>query len=179
MTRLPSVLTTDDLPLAELSALRCDGVLWPVGPWYTPIDQPDGTRIRAEAASHGMHARMIAERMTAAWIWGARNNAPTPHQFCTDMGARVTQRIRPWLELREVVLGPHDTAMVGDLLVTTPLRTLVDLARFQPQWTRLEESTCEGLAELIDDWSLVRRELDRTNLPHKRLAKARLGLSQS
>ncbi|MDO7882043.1 type IV toxin-antitoxin system AbiEi family antitoxin [Salinibacterium soli] len=179
MARLPAVLSTDDLPLAELSALRCDGVLVRVGSCYTPVDQPDGTGIRAIAAAHGMHERMIAERMTAAWIWGARDEAPTPHQFCTDLGARVSHQVRPWLELREVVLSPMDIAMVGDLAVTTPARTLADLARFQPEWGPLEQSIAERLSALADDPGAVREDLERTKLPHKNRAMARLGISPS
>ena len=49
MARLPSVLTTDDFSLAELSALRCDGEVVAVGSCYSPIDQPDGAGIRATA----------------------------------------------------------------------------------------------------------------------------------
>lgn len=179
MARLPDILSTDDFPLAELTALRCDGVLVDVGSCYSPIDQPDGRGIRASAAAHGIHERMIAERMTAAWIWGARDDAPTPHQFCTDLAARVTHRIRPWLELREVVLGPLDTVLVGELPVTTPTRTLADIARFHPRWTALERSIADRLTGLVDDLGAVRDELERTNLPHKHRALARLGLSRS
>lgn len=179
MARLPAVLSTDDLPLAELSALRCDGVLVGVGSCFSPVDQPDGTGIRAIAAARGMHERMIAERMTAAWIWGARDDAPTPHQFCTDLGARVSHRIRPWLELREVILAPRDVVLVGALPVTTPERTIADIARFHPRWSSLEEAIAARLWSQISEPALIRDELERTNLPHKHRAMERLGISPS
>lgn len=178
MARLPALLTTDDLPVAELSALTRDGILVPVGSCFAPVDEPATAEARARAAAHGLPGRMIAERMTAAWIWGALPEAPTPHQFCTDLGARVAHRVLPWLELREVVLTEADIVSVGGIPVTTRLRTIADLARFSPRWTSHEQTVVERMRPGVAEHAL-RAELDRINLPHKRRAAVRLGISPS
>lgn len=179
-TRVPSLLTTDDLPLAELHALRLDGVVVGVDGCFAPIDEVPGAMQRANALSVGLHDRLIAEQWTAAWVWGATASAPLPHQFCVGLEARVTHSISPWMTLREVVIDPTDIAQVGSLGVTTPRRTVVDLARFSPAWRREEQDVVAALIDVGRVTPLdLESELDRNKLPHKRRAQERLGLSPS
>jgi hypothetical protein len=179
-TRVPSLLTADDLPLAELHALRLDGVVVSVDSCFAPIDEVPGAIQRANALAEGLHDRLVAEQWTAAWVWGARVTAPLPHQFCVGLEARVTHSTSPWMTLREVVIDPRDVSQVGSLGVTTPGRTVVDLARFSPTWGPEEHDVVVALMELGQvRRAILERELGRNKLPHKRRAYERLGLSPS
>ena len=175
------VLTTDDLPLAELSAMRLDGELVAVDRCFAPFDEFPSPRQRASALVGSVHDRLIAERRTAAWIWGALDPPPAIHEFCTAWDARVTRRPAPHLTIREVVLGDDDVQNVAGLPVTTPRRTVADLVRFTESWTPAQRSMVERLLAIgklrADD---IVRDLDRHKLPHKKRAVERLrGLSPS
>ena len=167
--RLPAVLTLVDLPLPELLAARLDGDLFALDDCFTPIDEIDQPRHRAAALHAGLSERLIAEQLSAAWIWGALDAPPARHQLCAATGARVGHAHPPWMDVREVVIHEHEIASIDGLLLTTPLRTAVDLARFSPCFemsmvTRLGVTRTECLADLDR----------RRNLPGKKLARQRL-----
>ncbi|TAL44301.1 MAG: hypothetical protein EPN91_04690 [Salinibacterium sp.] len=172
MTRLPAVLSGDDLPLAELHAARLDGELFRVDDCFSPIDEIAQPAHRARALATGLRDRLIAEQRSAAWIWGALETPPAVHQFCVVVGARVTPPGISWMTVREVVLDPSETVTLGGLQVTTPLRTAVDLARFTPDFSQPEVTMVTGLmrlggfglTECLDDMDR------RRNLPNKRRA---------
>jgi hypothetical protein len=129
-SRLRSVLSPRDLPLAELCGARLDGELFTLGDFWCPVDEADDSIRRAQAA--GMltaSPRAIAERMTAAWIYGL---APEPrrHQFCVHASARMKLVPSPRLHIREVSCPPDQLQAICGLRVTLPLRTAVDLARW-------------------------------------------------
>jgi len=174
--RLPSLLSTDDLPLAELCAARLEGELFPVDRTFSPIDLPDTTLRRAESLSLGLNERLIAEQHTAAWIWGALASPPNPHEFCTALDARIAHRAARWMSVREVVIDAGDVTTHGALRVTTPLRTSVDLARFSARFGELEVHAVHALMALggfgvADCLAVLGR---RRNLPGKHLAADRL-----
>ena len=130
MTSLvPAVLTSTDLPLAELNCARLDGELFTVAGSWCPIDVHDGPELRALALASLAPVRAAAERMTAAWIYGLAAE-PDRHQFCVDVTARTRKPGGTDTLLREVRIGPDETRSLGQQLVTTPLRTAVDLARW-------------------------------------------------
>ena len=167
--RLPAVLSTDDLPLAELFAARLDGELFRVDDCFAAVDEIEQPRHRAAALHAGLSERLIAEQLSAAWIWGALDTAPEQHQLCVATGARVSHAHPPWMTVREVVIGTHEIASLGGVLLTTPLRTAVDLARFGADFdhgilARLGVRPQECL-EYLDR---------RRNLPGKKLARQRL-----
>ena len=127
--RVPAMLTPTDLPLAELNCARLDGELFAVaGAWY-PVDAHDGPETRARALAPIAPSRAAAERMTAAWVYGLAAE-PVRHQFCVDVTARTRKPEGTNTDLREVRLGPDDTRVLAEQLVTTPLRTAIDLARW-------------------------------------------------
>jgi hypothetical protein len=174
--RLPPVLTSLDLPLAELCAARLDGELYSVGAAFAPVDEIEQPQHRAAALRTGIHKRLIAEQRTAAWIWGALTAAPMHHQYCATVGARVSRTNVPWLTVREVVIDPREVLIVNGLGVTSPLRTAVDMARFLPNFaqneldavTRLMRLGGFGIAECLALMNI------RKNLPNKRQAARRL-----
>ena len=130
-TRLPDVLSSRDLPLTELSSLCLDGEVFRVGDSWSPVDLVEDRDQRARSVALLVPVRAIAERLTAAWIYGL---APEPerHQFCVPITARAYFPPSPRFGVREVVCAPGSAIRVGSLLVTRPLRTALDLARWPP-----------------------------------------------
>ncbi|MEO6201238.1 MAG: hypothetical protein ABIX44_08755 [Cryobacterium sp.] len=176
---LAPVLTPDDLPLAELCGARLDGEVYPLGDFWCPIDEPDGPLGRARTAGLLVPPRAIAERMTAAWIYGLCPE-PARHQFCVDLAARTHVPPSPRLQLREVRCAPEETSTIAGLPVTMPLRTVVDLAR-SPELDA--PSLPPLLAALLllggfRDAHVAVRICQRQNLPHKTIALARLAAAQ-
>ena len=176
MSRLPAVLFHSDLPEAELHAAKLDGELYPVDRCFSPIDEIDGLWNRARALSLTVPARLIAEQRTAAWIYGALNRPPRQHQFCADISARVRPLALVAITVREVVIDASDLAELAGLLVTTPLRTVVDLARASVNFKNDDLRAVSDLMRIgrfgVEECRAV---LDRRrNLPHKRLALERI-----
>lgn len=172
---MPTILTTHDLPLAELCAMRLDGELVAVDQWFAPFDDFPSPTQRAAALAFGAGERLIAERRSAAWVWGGLDRPPASHEFCVAHNARVTRRPVPHVVVREVVLLDGDVIVVGGVGVTSPRRTIADLVRFCETWT--DEDT-ETIRRLLDVGALslleALRELDRHKLPHKKRAIERL-----
>ena len=176
MSRLPAVLFHFDLPEAELHAAKLDGELYPVDRCFSPVDEIDGLWNRARALSLTVPARLIAEQRTAAWIYGALNRPPRQHQFCADISARVRPPTLVAITVREVVIDSSDLVEVAGLLVTTPLRTVVDLARASVNFKNDDLRAVSDLMRIgrfgVEECRAV---LDRRrNLPHKRLALERI-----
>lgn len=173
--RLPPVLSADDLPAPELYAARLDGVLFRVGGCFSPVDEIEQPRHRAAALHAGRSGRLIAEQLSAAWVWGALDSPPPQHQFCVATDARVSHDPAPWVSLREVVIDADEISDFGGALVTSPTRTVVDLVRFA---TDLDPAVITRLVEAgasLDD--AIATISTRRNLPNKHAALARLSRS--
>jgi len=130
-------MTSDDWPEAELRAAVLAGELVAVGAcWASPVE-PQTPSLRAAAAAWMLRdPRLIAGTRTAAWIWGATSRPPTPLEAAISPQARV--HVDAGVRLREVVIDPADVVRLGgpcgpggrgDLGVTTPMRTAIDLLR--------------------------------------------------
>ncbi len=170
------VLSPADLPLAELTAVRLDGELYAIDGCFSPIDEPEDAARRALALAAGFPGRLIAEQRTAAWVHGVLPSPPGRHQFCVDIASRARPPIDAHLLVREVVLGPGDLVHLGGMPVTSPLRTVADLARVSPGFGAAERSIVRGLMRLgghtlADCAALLDR---RRNLPGKRAALSRV-----
>ena len=176
MSRLPVVLFHSDLPEAELHAAKLDGELYPVDQCFSPIDEIDTRGNRAKALLRTVPARLIAEQRTAAWIYGALSRPPRQHQFCADISARVRPSGLVGITVREVVVDASDLVDIAGLLVTTPLRTVVDLARASVNFELAELRTVGELMRIgqfgFEECRVVLER--RRNLPHKRLALDRI-----
>lgn len=128
-TRQAAVLTVTDVPLAELTAMRLDGDLFAVDEAFSPIDEFESPALRAAAIGRGLSDRLIADRWSAAWVLGA---CPPPmrHTFCTRLEARVAHPTALQGAVREVAIADDECLRIGTLRITTPLRTIGDLVRF-------------------------------------------------
>ena len=174
--RLPSILSHRDLPTAELWAARLDGELFQIGNCFTPIDVIEQPSHRASVVHFGMSERLIAEQRSAAWIWGARDLAPTPRQLCTGMDSRIGHELPRSVTVREVVIEPHEFTAINGLRTTTPLRTIIDLARFSEVF---DEDDQRSVSVLMRRYGVTLEHCieglnSRRNLPGKRRAHARI-----
>ncbi|ORA26630.1 hypothetical protein [Mycobacterium aquaticum] len=92
-------------------------------------------------------ARTLSVNTVAAWLWTGRRaiiagraaaalhgakwvDADTPVELIVKHGRR-----RPGIVMRDERISPEEICSIGDLRVTTPLRTALDLARFLPRDT--------------------------------------------
>ena len=175
MSRLPPVLFHQDLPEAELHAAKLDGELYRIDQCFSPVDEIESRERRAHALALTIPARLIVEQRSAAWIYGA-SWLPHRHQFCVDINARVRTASLVGLTVREVVIEVGDLVDMAGLPVTTPVRTVVDLARNCLSFGD-DELRMSGALMRIGGFGLeeCRAVLDRRrNLPHKTLALERI-----
>jgi hypothetical protein len=176
MVALPSALDGSFLPLAERMAARLDGELFALGGAHCPIDEVETPALRLAGALAGYPSRLIAELGTAAWVWGAVPVLPSRLELCVDLVARARSRRGGPAGVREVVVAPEDLATLGGRRVTTPLRTVVDLARSRTEFGPAETAMVRALASL-GGFGLAEchAAIDaRRNLPAKRRAVERL-----
>ena len=118
---------------AELQAMAADGVLTRLSQrGYLPPGAASTPQLRARAAActipPPIRQRVVAGRMTAAWIYGC---APEPDRIAllVDACRRVSSlRATRGCSFHEVRLGPFDVVSLGGLMVSSPLRTAVDIA---------------------------------------------------
>ena len=165
----------------ELQAMASDGVLVQL---YQRGYLPPGTRatpqLRARAAAvlirPAIRQRVVAGRMTAAWIFGCAAE-PDRLALLVDANRRISSlRSTRGCTFHEVRLGPYDVVSLGGLMVSTPLRTAVDIAvhveagRAVPALRALL-----GKPELGLQLRLLRLAVEATpRMPHKRAALAKL-----
>lgn len=173
----PGVLFT----WGELQAMASDGVLHQVyQQGYAPPGADSTPQLRARSAALGVPSairqRVVAGRLTAAWIHGC---SPEPDRLAllVDSTRRISSlRATRGCTLHEVRLGPFDVVSIGGLMVSSPLRTALDIA--------LHVNTTEALPALRG--LLARPQQDVRlrlltlaveavpRLPHKRAALEKL-----
>lgn len=117
----------------ELQAMASDGVLTQL---YQRGYLPPGTRptplLRASAAACTLpvpvRQRIVAGRMTAAWIYGCARE-PDRLALLVDANRRISSlRSTRGCTFHEVRLGLFDVVSLGGLMVSSPLRTALDIA---------------------------------------------------
>lgn len=165
--RLAPVLSPADLPLAELCGARLDGEVYANGDGWCPVDEVDDAATRSRAAALLVPPRAIAERMTAAWIYGACPE-PARQQFCVDAACRVKMILSPRIRLREVALPTDDVVVLPGMRVTTPARTMADIARDEAAG---DDEAIAAVRALMARFECTGAILDR--LPHSGRQHAR------
>jgi hypothetical protein len=170
--RLDSVLADDDLSPAELRAARLDGEVYDLGGAFCLIGELEGPVHRARAVLAGRSTRLIVELRTAAWVWGV-GRLPERPEFAVMPDARARLGHGHQASVREIVYAPEDVVDLGGARVTSPLRTIVDLARHPDLFDsvivrHLGELAGATLAEAL---ALLAQ---RHGIPGKRLAERRL-----
>ncbi|WP_354496094.1 type IV toxin-antitoxin system AbiEi family antitoxin [Mycetocola sp. 2940] len=134
MPRIPVVLTSGTLPPAELAAARLDGELFAVDESWVCADEPDRFELRTTALAallppSASTSRLIMMGLTAAWLHGATDAPPFCHEVCVRLQERAALRLPRRFLLRELAMKDADECRMGCIRVTTPVRTVFDLAR--------------------------------------------------
>lgn len=123
----------DRLSPAELSAARLDGHLVEVGEGYMPADAVETAAMRAASLrpllQPGGRSVLAAVLLSAAWVHGAIPEPPARHCIQRAVDRRIRARAGPRAVFRDVPVPDDDLLVLGGVLVTTPARTLGDLAR--------------------------------------------------
>ena len=128
MTRLPIVLHPPTLSAVELRAAELDGELFAVGVGWIHADLPPTADTRAVSLRPELPARAILSDRTAAWVWGWTTRR-VGVAICIDTRARISSPNRRSHRAREVVIDGDELRHLGGVLITSPERTIVDLAR--------------------------------------------------
>lgn len=176
MARLPVLLDTDDLPLAELCAARLDGELMRIGAGWCPIDEPDLPSLRAAAVGPRGQAPLIIARRSAAWVHGALPRPPAVAEYCVPHESRVAARNDPLTVVREVTITESDVVEYGGYRCTTVERTVFDLVRDVAADDAATVTTVRALLA-AHPWvggPVHRRVASAHRLPHRALALRRL-----
>ncbi|WP_285240347.1 type IV toxin-antitoxin system AbiEi family antitoxin [Pseudarthrobacter sp. MEB009] len=171
------------LPFAwpELQALAADGLLARIHQHgYVLPEVQVSSQLRARAAAGAVplqvRRRVVAGRMTAAWIYGCAAE-PDRLALLVDAKRRVSSlRNTRGCTLHEVRLGPFDVVSLGGLMVSSPLRTAVDVA-LHVEEGRAVPALANLLARPQNDVRLRLLVLAieaSPRVPHKRAALAKL-----
>ncbi|PPH99200.1 hypothetical protein C5C95_07360 [Rathayibacter sp. AY1B7] len=150
--RLPSVLLPGHLPLAELCAARLDGELVALDEGFLVADLPLGASERAASLRSLLPRGAVADRLSAAWVHGATHGPPPVHSASIDRRKRRQAPSNPRLRCHEVLLDEDDVVLLGGAPVTSPARTLIDLARTEDAGAilrALSRSTRTGLDAVL------------------------------
>ncbi|MGL3150693.1 hypothetical protein ACSS7Z_10060 [Microbacterium sp. A82] len=159
----------------ELCSARLDGLLFEIDDAYMPADIPEDADARVTALAPILSPGYAASGTTAAWLQGIGSRAPLRHHIQRTSMRR--HRVAPHRDVvvHQVQLPEEDVQLISSTLVTTPLRTLTDLA------IRAEKDT-ESRAWLLlvaqQQPHLVAVAIDcletRSRVPGKRSALRRL-----
>ena len=88
--------------------------------------------MRIHAAVLSRQSRPVLSHLSAARVWGLPVLGQWPREVHLQGGTGQTRSSQNWFAWHHDPLPADDVTEVGGLLVTTRLRTLVDLARSQP-----------------------------------------------
>ncbi len=146
--------------LAELHAMKLDGVLAPVmGDAFRSTTQEETQDHRAAALIHhippALAPRAAVGQLSAAWVYGC---APPPAVISLLQNHEGKSSSLPPFSgctLRQVYLEPHEVLRIGGGLVTAPLRTAMDVARSAP------ESLARAVLTAMSDQAALRCPLVR------------------
>lgn len=170
----PILLPSAHLSASELRAAALDGELVPVGEGFVPIDAPITAYARAASlAPLLIDERVVVADRSAAWVWGW-GAAPRAVMTCVAITARIPSPDRRRLRTREVVIDDDERRMLGTVAVTTPLRTLLDLARHDLDDDVIALLTAGIVAHGITTENLETALTRRRSLSFVRPARARL-----
>jgi hypothetical protein len=122
-------LPGERLSSAELSAARLDGDVVEIGEGYMPADAIESVSMRAASMRGICGPRLVAGLWSAAWIYGALLEPPSRHAVMRGAAHRVGNLIDRRAIFHDVGVHDSDIVEMAGVRVTSPLRTLVDVAR--------------------------------------------------
>lgn len=116
------------LSLAELSAARIDGHVFEIGEAYVPADLVETPDVRASSIAPLVRPGTAASWSSAAWIHGAGDAAPSVHHVKRSVDRRLRAHTSARLVFHDSLLAASEWQSIGGIAVSTPLRTMLDLA---------------------------------------------------
>jgi len=119
----------DRLGPAELTAACLDGHLVDLGEGYIPADAVETAALRAASLGELLGADLAATHLSAAWIHGAIPEPPSRHTVQRAASRRLHHVLGRRIVYRDLQVDPDDLIRIGGVWVTSPPRTLADLAR--------------------------------------------------
>ncbi len=164
------------LSIAELSAARLDGELYPLADRYCTVDLPAFPSLRAASLLLLLPEHAFVERLSAAWLHGALTDPPTLSSLAVPAGAGSRPRRSRTFTLRQVAVSPAELTLIGGCPVTTAERTLVDVLLDEglgdAEALAVALTLCAtGEVTLTSARAALRA---RRSLPHRTLAERRL-----
>ncbi|MGN6220749.1 MAG: type IV toxin-antitoxin system AbiEi family antitoxin [Microbacterium sp.] len=158
----------DRLSRAELTAACLDGHLVELGDAYIPADAVETTALRAGALTRLLGDTLAATHLSAAWIHGGLPQPPARHTVQRGVARRLHVMPDRHVVYRDVAVPASDLEVIGGVLVTTPVRTLIDLARrADADHVRAAALLGDALPAAIGPAIL---RLEQGTLPHKHAA---------
>jgi len=158
----------DRLSRAELTAACLDGHLVELGDAYIPADAVETAALRAGALTRLLGDTLAATHLTAAWIHGGLPQPPARHTVQRGVAHRLHVTPDRHVVYRDVAVPAADLEVIGGVRVTTPVRTMIDLART----TDAAHARAAGMLGISHpgavEPAIVR--LERGTLPHKNAA---------
>lgn len=119
----------DRLSSAELSAACLDGDLIEVGEGYMPADAVETAWMRAASLAPVVGDRLALTHLSAAWVHGGLASPPARHTVQRAVSRRIHHVIGRRIRYRDPRIDDADQMRIAGVRVTTPARTLADLAR--------------------------------------------------
>jgi len=161
--------------------MAADGVLTRLSQrGYLPPGAASTPQLRARATActipPPIRQRVVAGRMTAAWIYGCAAE-PDRIALLVDTSRRVSSlRGTRGCSFHEVRLGPFDVVSLGGLMVSSPLRTAVDIAlHVDPERALPALGALLAAPELDVPLRLLVRAVEASpRMPYKKAALAKL-----
>lgn len=150
-------LPGERLAAAELSAARLDGDLVEVGEGYMPADAIESAAMRAASLRSICGNRLVACSWSAAWVYGALSDPPARHAVMRGAAHRVGNLIDRRAIFHDVGVDDADVMDIAGVLITSPLRTLIDVARRIREPEHRERATAV-VGALIDSGLVAPRD---------------------
>ena len=167
----------DRLSSAELSAACLDGHLVGLGDAYVPADIVETKALRAASLDELLAETLAATHQSAAWVLGVIDEPPPRHFVQRAVAHRIHHVVDRRLVYRDPRIDPDDVIIVGGVRVSSPPRTLADLARTSAPDSRLLAARWARDDPAVADAALAWFDRHRS-LPHKREASRLLRAAQ-
>ena len=165
------------LALAELWAARIDGDVVDVGEAFIPADAAETAWMRAMSLRTLLDQELAAVMRTAVWIYGGLAELPDEIEVQSAVTKRVRVPPHSRLQLRDTLLDPADIVRMGSVAVTSPARTLADIARAAAELPETYEAPLAGLLSALsaDERAAGMHWLtEHPRMAYARLARERL-----
>ncbi|WP_405372943.1 MULTISPECIES: SAM-dependent methyltransferase [unclassified Microbacterium] len=117
------------LSTAELTAARLDGDVIELGEGFIPADAVETREMRAASLRSLTGPHRAVTHASAAWVHGAIDEPPLVHAVQRASPTRTGFPLDLRVHFRDLQLPVDDVVALGGVLVTTPVRTFVDLIR--------------------------------------------------